>query len=617
MDEKELRVIYQNIDYSIITKETFINAYRVDCQKIFLSKDEQDEFNCKFKKFMFKYLNSISDSKQIITDLQQLRDEKMTAHTYVDFLLKSESVGFLDDNTTKQIIEMDLIPLSYLLYNEKFSKQHACLLKELIMNTENGIEYLVDQYDYSKDNKYKYYLPKLNEEEIDELIVKYLKSRYRNLNVLSALKVHKNNGNSYVIKPERFLAIEKACEDYVNNPDVFIYRERGPNLEVGIATDIEEPFYYDWSNGHIKYVSSKSYIDSNLKYDNYEKILKYSLLLTDGTGRINGIFNPYNENAQAILENRTVTQYGDQQFKELENIRNLHFISVSGYLSNISCPIEKYLEYVVNDRFNKKYGANGFNLSLYIDGSYKVKCEHLFNEMQGLVKQYDSYYRLNTVSKELLNRLTFSSYSAIKSKISGKYYSVNSKGSIVRVLKLLFDYQSVLRYNKRYQNDRLSFAQMIISFDIKRNDYMSEYASNKIDYLIDNEVLIEENSVLKFKNLETVLLLNELYKYGFVVYPYLAENYKKMMNLFLKKEWVQMENTMLSSLESDYFEYYLSDKIYSGNPALRNKYGHGSPITDESETHKDYCVGLKLFTLLIMKFEEEFKILSNRGDKQV
>ena len=146
---------------------------------------------------------------------------------------------------------------------------------------------------------------------------------------------------------------------------------------------------------------------------------------------------------------------------------------------------------------------------------------------------------------------------------------------------------------------------------------MSEYASNKIDYLIDNEVLIEENSVLKFKNLETVLLLNELYKYGFVVYPYLAENYKKMMNLFLKKEWVQMENTMLSSLESDYFEYYLSDKKYSGNPALRNKYGHGSPITDESETHKDYCVGLKLFTLLIMKFEEEFKILSNRGDKQV
>ena len=298
-------------------------------------------------------------------------------------------------------------------------------------------------------------------------------------------------------------------------------------------------------------------------------------------------------------------------------ICSAQYLRIKSLGSNISCPIEKYLEYVVNDRFNKKYGANGFNLSLYIDGSYKVKCEHLFNEMQGLVKQYDSYYRLNTVSKELLNRLTFSSYSAIKSKISGKYYSVNSKGSIVRVLKLLFDYQSVLRYNKRHQNDRLSFAQMIISFDIKRNDYMSEYASNKIDYLIDNEVLIEENSVLKFKNLETVLLLNELYKYGFVVYPYLAENYKKMMNLFLKKEWVQMENTMLSSLESDYFEYYLSDKKYSGNPALRNKYGHGSPITDESETHKDYCVGLKLFTLLIMKVEEEFKILSNRGDKQV
>ena len=116
----------------------------------------------------------------------------------------------------------------------------------------------------------------------------------------------------------------------------------------------------------------------------------------------------YNEDAMVLLENRTINQYGGMLFLEEEPKRNYHFMSVFSYLFNIGHSIERYLEYVVNDIFNSKYIIQGFKISLLVDGDNKLKCEHLFNEMQGFVKQYDSFLRIGSVSYDLIKHLNFS-----------------------------------------------------------------------------------------------------------------------------------------------------------------------------------------------------------------
>lgn len=245
MDDKALRTLYQNIDFSFISKETFINSYKVyDDEYFVLSKEEIKSFNNQFQKFMFKYIGSKKEYQQIIDDLQILREEKLTPFIYVDYLLKTKSVELLDDNATKYIIDNHLIPFYYLLYNKEFSKTHEKLFKELLMNTENGIEFLTNQYDFPKEEKYNYYLPKLNDEEIDELIEKYIKSQYRHPNHLMALMTHKNNKDSYIIKPERFVDLEKAYKESFNDPHIITHETRGPEIEIGIAEDVGDiPFY--------------------------------------------------------------------------------------------------------------------------------------------------------------------------------------------------------------------------------------------------------------------------------------------------------------------------------------------------------------------------------------
>ncbi len=263
MDDKVLRTLYQNIDFSSVSKDTFINSYKIyDHEYFVLSKEETESFNNQFQKFMFKYIGLKIEYQQIIDDLQILKEEKLASFTYVDYLLKSKRVELLDDKATKYIIDKHLIPLYYLLYNKEFSKTHEKLFKQLLMNTENGIEFWTNQYDFPKEDKYKYYLPKLNEEEIDELIEKYIKSQYRNPNHLMALMTHKNNKDSYIIKPERFVDLEKAYKECFNDPHLISHKTRGPEIEIGITEDVGDiPFYEGWYNNHIRYVSSKSFID--------------------------------------------------------------------------------------------------------------------------------------------------------------------------------------------------------------------------------------------------------------------------------------------------------------------------------------------------------------------
>lgn len=609
MDDKELESIYHSLNFNDMSFDTFINVYKLyDYSTLVISKDEIDYFNNSFNNYMRKYLSSKTE-KEFLDDLRRIREKELNTFFYFDLLLKFGKFENVSEDCVDIIITEHLIPIYHMLYNKKFSKKYENVLKKRIFEEERGIEYWTEKYDFHKEDKYKYYLPKLSEDEIDFLIDKYLSSQFRNPNHLNALKTHKNNKDSYIIRSERFIDIEKAYDDCFNNPNIISHKTHGPEIEIGIAEDIDDiPFYEGWSNGHIRYVSSKSFIDKNLSSDRFINIIRYSLRLVDIMGRINGVFNPYNEDSIVLLENRTINQYGGIIFNNDEPKRNYHFMSVSGYLFNIGNSIEKYLENVVNNLFFTKYKINGFKISLMVDGNYKLKCEHLFNEMQGFMKQFDSFLRVGYVSYDLIKHLSFSSYSSIKSLLKNKYYIVNPASPIIRIFHLLFSYQASLRHIKVGKDNEMSFFDLILRFDIKKSEYKWKGSLEEIDFLIQNDIVEEVNDSLKIKNLETISLLKELHEKGFVTSYYLKDKYKILAQSFIDKGWIKMGNTLLSGLESDYFEYYLSDKKYSGNPAIRNKYGHGATCVKDDECFMDYCIGLRLFTILVFKVHEEFDI---------
>lgn len=611
MQNKDLKNIYEKLDFSQITTDTFISACKVyDDLYFFLNKDEIEKFKANFNEFIYKYLYTKKDSEDVISDLKLLRENKIYSYTrYWDCVVSTDTLKLIDDTAFKYIIETHLIPLYYVLYNKNVSRKYEMVIRELLLNSIGGIEFYTNQYDFPKEDKYKYYLPKFSENEIDMLIEKYINSSIRNPNHLFALKNHKNNKDSYIIKPERFVDIEKAYDECFNDPNIITNKVDGPMIEIGLSEEISIPFYDGYYKGHKRFVSSKKFIDKNLELDNYINILIYSLNLLDEQGRIKSIYNPYNEDTSFILENRTINQYGGMYFNGEQRKINIHFSSVAQYLTNINHPIEEYLEYLVNDFFKNEYKIEGFHIDLKVqDSKYKIKCEHLFDEMQNFIKQYDSYCRVGKVSSDLMRYLSISCYSNLATKIDKKYFVVNSKGDLIKIFHLLFSNQSPLNFLEKFIDEDLTFLQIVLTKKVKKEEYISR-DQEYIDFLIDNDLLYVKDGYLCVRNFKMILLLKELYEKGFVNYYYLKDEYKKLIDECLNKKWILQETKLLSTLESDYFEYYLSDKKYSGNPGLRNKYEHGSlPNLSDDEAYMDYCIGLRLFTILILKIREEINV---------
>ena len=363
MEDKELQEIYQGLNFNDISFETFLKVnYLYEYASLIVPQNEIDKFHNLFKKFMGKFL-STKKEKDILDDLKVIRDHNQSTMIYFDYLIKTGREELLSDNSIDYMMRAHLIPMYYVLYNERIVKKHEIALKKILLEDETGIEYWTNQFDFDKDDKYKYYLPKLTNDEMDYMICRYINSQYRNPNHLYALQTHKNTKDSYIITPERFMDIEKAYKDCFNDSNIVSYKTNGPEIEMGLADDLGDiPFYYGWSENHIKYVSSKSFIDKNVDYDNYINILKYSLTLMDKFGRINGIYNSFNENELFLFENRPKTQYGGTIFKKTESMRNYHFMNIAKYLNSINHSIEGYLEYVVNNIFFSKYGISGFNI---------------------------------------------------------------------------------------------------------------------------------------------------------------------------------------------------------------------------------------------------------------
>ena len=69
MQGNDLKKIYENLDFSNISSDTFISVYRIyDNSYFILSSDEMPIFEKELSKFTYKYLNLKKDGNDIIND---------------------------------------------------------------------------------------------------------------------------------------------------------------------------------------------------------------------------------------------------------------------------------------------------------------------------------------------------------------------------------------------------------------------------------------------------------------------------------------------------------------------------------------------------------------------
>jgi hypothetical protein len=152
--------------------------------------------------------------------------------------------------------------------------------------------------------------------------------------------------------------------------------------------------------------------------------------------------------------------------------------------------------------------------------------------------------------------------------------------------------------------------------NIRFSDYQY-YQQSSIGILMDNGIIEEdEEGFLQLSNIYEMAVLEDIYTNGVGSLYYYKERASlcksdRMLTAIHNLEskgWIGYQETLLSDLECDYFDYYLNNSKFVNGPALRNKYLHASIVKqgNDDELHKkNYYTLLMLFSMLTIKINDD------------
>ena len=638
MGEKLKHLSINDLAYSFYFKESFdfLDSVDLDCLSakdltklysivkyendlVFLSEQaKQIVINHKEKiinsrKRLVEYFGYLSNEK-FLRDVQEIKDEEEAlVHDYIDAFEDYSIKINVQESSILFVLNNHIVPLYVLLYENKLAQYFKSALKEYMMTAHETIELFVSEYDEKHDisPRRRYYIPDIfTDDDINKIIINYLKYEYANYNVLQCLVYHKNSKDTYFISPSTRTKIKRAFrkqqDDLMNNHSVQI-----SDFELRIDPNQEEPKIYKndgkytlisysgkWINDNL---DNKATILSNLIYifEQVDNNFRFSSLPTKGA---HSIFTE-------LFEGKNKNEYGTLTFQNIDGVMQTSFLAYYEYLKRKGIFLESVYQWFSNDYLREEFDINGFEISLPTDNlSNVLKCKNLFSEIEKILKSFMVFQKYGSVEADVYEEESLCKYHQLKSLNGDKYIYANDSSDIRTVMFLLFSDQSMLNYldDKKHAS---SFVELIEKIKPTYEDFQN-YNKKKIDFLIEKCVIKKnENGVIAYANIWAIGLLKELFSVGFLDIHHLSKKYEEAEKWLESMEWIIKSDSMFSKQESDYLNYYLNNSVFTNALALRNKYEHPSKLNQEdNEVYKDYVMGLKILGLIIIKINDELCI---------
>ena len=547
---------------------------------------------------------STYNSDKFLKDVESF-DEK-NLHNTLDFLeliCRKSIYKKLDDKGIDCLLNR--IPMHTILKDKNFVFYCEDKIKQIFLTHSECIEFIVSKYDLKDGGNY--FIPKLNDEEINEMIINYLSYEYSHYKYLKALKLHRDSKDSYILKRKVRIAIDNKIEEWMSKPKENMV---STSREFGIVFDEKqkEPIRFI-DNGQQQIVSiSIDYFIADLSEEGVLSRVRNLCGFMDEQGRIRMVYNPNKEpTISLVFSSKNKDEYGSDTFFYLDLINTLMVKSLYGNYEHREIHLEKIIDWVINVQFKERYGINGFKSNLYLLGDYQVKCEHIFNELSSFINQFRIYAEEGELTPELIN-VTKDSFKLgdIPSLNNNKYAELNDNSDLNNIFFLMFSDQSPLTYiSEKYKAD--TFIHLIAKFRIKKSEFL-EFQQKHIDTLIQFKI-IKCDAFVEVDNVKLFALLKDLYDNRFVTYSCLTSDYKNIIDDLIKKGWLRYSNKLFSCSESDYLDYYLNNSKFSNALALRNKYEHGSTSHFTNDQNQDnYILGLKCYLIILFKVINDIDI---------
>jgi len=566
-------------------------------------KNLQDIRN-KVNQTIGRYFNNKEIKLKIINEVKQINYESL------DSLIKAaEKYKFLKEVSGSEfnnfINMLEKNHLRQLLTSKLLTRKFSYELTENIIANKKNAELVIDSILNDKSSKATVFIPEsFTSDKRDKLFIDYINQESPNLNYLKIIdqaRFDPSLDEQISLKAKRKYE-EIELKHFQNQKDSGIttvvnvlIKKFSPDKAKIVKPDEKE-------SNILTIKLNKNFLDESQDYASVLQNLIYVLGLVDDEFKFSALVNNEEDSTfdRILLMSDKDSYPVTQVFKYKEMIYLTLIRAYIDYLNQNDLYIEQIFKWFFEKYLPTEFSVNGFNIKIpNPEDTYYEKNLKMSAQFHRVLKQYNLYKKYGEIDKELVERIQVPRLSSLPSLYGGKYIYINSR-ELQQAANIIFSDQSGFGYNENSESP--------VHNRLIEGIPESSFGENnlRLRELIKQEILVIEKGSVKWKSLNFLYLLKNLFYKRSTNYYYLNRELKELVNRLLDVKNIRIESKLFSQEESEYLDYYLTDR-YSNGPGIRNNYMHGSTEDlSEEDNKQNYYILIYLFCLLVININEEF-----------
>lgn len=518
-----------------------------------INKDDASQFESYIKKYNIRTINLKIVTKLIDLFPQVVKENFLSLSRNIEFFLDHQSGKFTDSNNGL-FIKLGIT-------NEEINN----LAKDYCQLDNSNPNYLQSIVDYKKLSRYEF-------DKETKLLAKRTIEEF----------FEKNSDTSKTLQYSQFVSIENL------EADKLFQLEKDKIVLNKLLLDE----YHDFPTLLNNYIYFIGFFD-------YEIGLPW-LIANDEKFDFSRFFSP--------KSNANFKDFHSQ----LKATFSLLFLAYFVYLKKNGFDIEKIVEWYFSTYLKDELNIVGFRFhASNQDSSFYERGKCIISEMDGILDQYELFFKTGKIDPELLEiKSSIPSYATLKSFNKKKFIKLNDTTDNSALFTALFSDQSPLSFISSKKEHKTFFKH--IKEGVKITDF-DDYQIRQINILIEKNLLKLSNDVIKFSNFQEINILNKLWKTGTYCLYYKDKMTLDIAEDLCKKRYCEYSDNLFSEYESNYLSYILDDKKYGNGLKIRNKFSHGKFGYKRDEEHlQNYLELLQIVIFYVIRINDELEFYKSK-----
>lgn len=518
-------------------------------------------------------------------------------------------------DTLLAILEKQPRTLRRVLNNKRIVDKYDGTIRSFMISSKVSAEFILDKFVNKRSDKdFPINLPSsLTTDDINAILSLFLDSDEANWNYVNMIAHSKDSG---IYHPS--LAVKAKADRYIQENNPF---KNGKTSSIGV---IKHSIHLQYDGKRHVICEKTDNSDTTTEYyveclsgcdaPTFIHSLVSTLQLTNKEGVLELCFkNGFDSDYEALVTRGRDYYPVSPRFDRVNKqalARLLVFSAAIAHLNDKT--LEQYLSAFYSDYLKKEYSYVGRPLTFARkDDSTLVKVRSTVPIIEGILKDYALYASNQAGDNAFAKRYRLTSYKNVPSPILKKYVTVKDYSDFyVNLCHLLFSDISGMRYVEPFKTSYPNFYFLVLNENVKR-EMLDDVQNRAVDTLIDNSILIiDEDDIIRFKSIELVTILYDLYRNGTCIYWQFSLPAQLYIDGLVESGLLTFQKTLLTNEEADYLSYLLKNDEFTNGPAIRNTYAHDQydGPADSNTLTGHYTHLLLIILFLLIKIESDLLI---------